>query len=58
METETTIMGKSESLGKTEINANITIKTEIDDENIRVKAFLNKPSLVKNSEIIKTMKST
>ena len=44
---------KSESLGKTEINANITIKTEIDDENIRVKAFLNKPSLVKNSEIIK-----
>ena len=33
--------------------ANITISTEINDEKIRVKAFLTKPSLIKNNEFIK-----
>ena len=44
---------RCELLGKTEINANITISTEINDEKIRVKAFLTKPSLIKNNEFIK-----
>ena len=36
---------------RTEINANVTINTECTKENIRIRATLAKPSLVKNDDI-------
>ena len=39
------------NLGKTEINANLSISTDINKENIQIKAFLTKPNLFEKDEV-------